>query len=171
VSAARVAPPHPVLTDEALAAIYAHARREHPNECCGFVFGPKPQPIAARAVACVNIQDQLHGEDPVAHPRSARTAYNLGTGDLLKLQKSLRGDEPAKIIYHSHVDVERADGAYFSDTDQAVAQMEGEPTYPVEYVVVDLRKDGVRGAAQFAWDAGERRYVEIGRYPAPQEQR
>jgi hypothetical protein len=47
--------------------------------------------------------------------------------------------------------------------------MEGEPTYPVEYVVIDLRREGVRGAAQFAWDAGERRYVEFGRYPALRE--
>jgi hypothetical protein len=45
--------------------------------------------------------------------------------------------------------------------------MDGEPTYPVEYVVVDLRHDGVRGAAQFAWDPEARRYVEIGRYPGP----
>ena len=45
--------------------------------------------------------------------------------------------------------------------------MEGEPTYPVEYVVVDLRRDGVRGAAQFAWSPGDSRYVEIGRYPGP----
>jgi len=169
MSAAPVRPPHPALTDEALAAIYAHARREHPNECCGIVFGPRQQPIAARAVACVNIQDQLHADDPATQTRTARTAYSLGTGDLLKLQKSLRGDEPPKIIYHSHVDVGQADGAYFSDTDQAAAQMDGEPTYPVEYVVVDLRKDGVRGAAQFAWDAAQRRYVEIGRYPAPRD--
>jgi len=169
MSAARVAAPHPVLTDGALAEIYAHARREHPNECCGIVFGPKTEAVAARAVACVNIQNELHAEDPVKHTRDARTAYNLGAGDLFKLQKSLRGDEPAKIVYHSHVDVGRADGAYFSDTDQAAAQMEGEPTYPVEYVVVDIRRDGVRGAAQFAWDAAARGYVEIGRYPAPSE--
>ena len=118
-----------------------------------------------RAVACANIQNELHAEDPATHPRDARTAYNLGAGDLFKLDKSLRGDEPAKIIYHSHVDV----GAYFSDTDQAAAQMDGEPTYPVEYVVIDVRSDGVRGAAQFAWDAAARRYVEVGRYPAPTE--
>jgi adenylyltransferase/sulfurtransferase len=167
MSSARVIAPHPALTDEALAEIYAHARREHPNECCGIVYGPKAQPIAARAVACVNIQNELHAEDPVMHTRDARTAYNLGSGDLFKLDKSLRGAEPAKIVYHSHVDVERADGAYFSDTDQATALMNGEPTFPVEYVVVDVRSDGVRGAAQFAWDADERRYVEIGRYPAP----
>jgi len=107
-----VSPPHPVLTAEALAEIYTHARREHPNECCGIVYGPKAQPVAARAVACVNIQNELHAEDPAKHTRDARTAYNLGAGDLFKLGKSLRGDEPAKIVYHSHVDVERADGAF-----------------------------------------------------------
>ena len=166
MSSARVIAPHPALTDEALAEIYAHARREHPYECCGIVYGPKAQAVASRVVACVNIQNELHAEDPVKHTRDARTAYNLGAADLFKLGKSLRGDEPAKIVYHSHVDVDRADAAYFSDTDQAAAQMDGEPSYPVEYVVVDVRADGVRGAAQFAWDAGAHRYVEIGRYPA-----
>jgi len=164
MSPARVTPPHPELTAEALAEIYAHARREHPNECCGIVYGPKAQPTAARAVACVNIQNELHAEDPVKHTRDARTAYNLGAGDLFKLQKSLRGDEPAKIVYHSHVDID-GDGCYFSATDQMAAQMDGEPSYPVEYVVVDVRADGARGAAQFAWDDASRSYVEIGRYP------
>ena len=57
-------------------------------------------------------------------------------------------------------------GAYFSETDQTAAQMEGEPSYPVEYVVIDVRADGIGGAAQFAWDSASHRYVEIGRYPA-----
>ena len=124
---------------------------------------------AARAVACVNIQNELHAEDPgEAHARRAHRAYNLGAGDLFKLSKSLRGDEPAKIVYHSHVDVGPADGAYFSETDQAAAHDGRRAELPVEYVVVDIRADGVRGAAQFAWDARTtRRYVEIGRYPAP----
>jgi hypothetical protein len=43
--------------------------------------------------------------------------------------------------------------------------MDGEPSYPVEYVVIDVQKDRVGGAAQFAWDAAARRYVEVGRYP------
>ena len=159
-----VAPPHPVLTAEALAEIYAHARREYPNECCGIAFGPRDRAVAARALACVNIQNELHAEDPVKHTRDARTAYNLGAGDLFKLQKSLRGDEPAKIVYHSHVDID-GDGCYFSATDQTAAQMDGEPRYPGEYVVVDIRSDGARGAAQFAWDEASRSYVEIGRYP------
>jgi adenylyltransferase/sulfurtransferase len=159
------APPHPVLTPEALAAIYAHAREDHPRECCGLVFGPRGEPVAARALRCANIQDRLHAEDPATHQRDARTAYNLDAPDLFKLQKSLRGPEPAKIVYHSHVDID-GDGAYFSATDQAVAQLDGEPTYPVEYVVVDIKKDGPRGAAQFAWDPAEKKYVEVGRYTA-----
>jgi proteasome lid subunit RPN8/RPN11 len=153
--------PHPTVSPEALSVMYAHARRDYPNECCGIVFGPRDAPVADRAVACANTQNDLHAADPAAHPRDARTAYNLGAGDLLKLQKSLRGDTPAKVIYHSHVDV----GAYFSDTDQAAAVMEGEPSYPVEYVVIDVRANGVGGAAHFAWDATARRYVEVGRYP------
>jgi proteasome lid subunit RPN8/RPN11 len=160
-----VAAPHPVLTPEALADIYAHARREYPNECCGIAFGPRDAALAARAVACVNTQNELHAEDPVKNKRDARTAYSLGSKDLFMLQKSLRGDEPAKIIYHSHVDI-AGDGCYFSATDQQVAQMDGEPTHPVEYVVVDIRADGARGAAQFAWNEASRSYVEIGRYPA-----
>ena len=153
--------PHPTLSAEALAVMYAHARRDYPNECCGIVFGLKAGPLADQAVPCANIQNQLHAEDPVTHTRDARTAYNLAAGEIFKLQKSLRGDNPAKIVYHSHVDV----GAYFSETDQAAAQMDGEPSYPVEYVVIDVRADGVGGAAQFAWDPASRRYVEIGRYP------
>jgi adenylyltransferase/sulfurtransferase len=163
---APLAPPHPVVAPDALAAIYAHARRDYPLECCGIVFGPKAEPAARRAAACPNIQNELHAEDPARHPRDARTAYNLAATDLLKLGKSLRGDEPAKIIYHSHVDID-GDGCYFSATDQAAAVMDGEPSYPVEYLVVDVRAAGVRGAAQFAWDAAAGKYVEIGRYPAP----
>jgi proteasome lid subunit RPN8/RPN11 len=152
---------HPKLTPEALGEIYAHARREYPNECCGIVFGPRGSDVADRMRPCVNIQDQLHAEDPAQHPRDARTAYNLGAGDLFALQKSLRGDSPAKIVYHSHVEA----GAYFSDTDQAAARMGDEPAYPVEYVVVDVRADGTREAAQFAWDDARKTYVEVARYP------
>lgn len=146
--------------------MYAHAVREYPKECCGIVFGPKSADQADRAKACRNIQDDLHAQDPVTHVRDAATAYNLDASDIFALQKSLRGESPAKIVYHSHVEV----GAYFSDTDQAAAQFDGEPTYPVEYVVIDVSKSGVRGAAQFTWDEGTRRYIEIGRYPADPEQ-
>lgn len=153
-------PPHPLLSGDALQLIYEHARRDYPNECCGIVYGPRDRPAADRATACVNIQDRLHAEDPRQHPRDARTAYNLEGRDMFALQKSLRGEQPAKIVYHSHVEV----GSYFSDTDQAAATFDGEPAHPVEYVVVDIRADGPRGAKQFAWDADQKKYVEIGEY-------
>jgi proteasome lid subunit RPN8/RPN11 len=152
--------PHPQLTPEALADMYAHALAEYPNECCGMVFGPRGGETAHQVRRCRNLQNELHAEDPATHTRDARTAYNLGAQDLFALNKSLRGDLPAKVIYHSHVDV----GAYFSDTDQTAAQMDGEPAYPVEYVVVDVQRDGARGAAQFAWDDALKKYVEVRRY-------
>ena len=154
---------HPILTPEALAEMYAHAKREYPHECCGIVFGPRASAAADRPRPCVNIQNELHAEDPAQNPRDARTAYNLGAGDLFALQKSLRGDVPAKIIYHSHVDI-KGDGAYFSATDQAAAKMGDEPSYPVEYVVIDIKGDQVHGAAQFAWDDASKTYVEVRRY-------
>jgi proteasome lid subunit RPN8/RPN11 len=158
-----VTAPHPIVTSEALAEMYAHARREYPSECCGFVYGAKEAPTAGRPVACVNIQNELHAMDPKTHDRDATIAYNLGASDLFKLSKSLRSAEPVKVIYHSHIDV----GAYFSPTDQAAATMDGEPSYPVEYVVIDVQKDGARGAAQFCWSDAEKKYVEVGRYPGP----
>jgi proteasome lid subunit RPN8/RPN11 len=159
-TASATATGHPVVTPEALAAIYAHAQREYPHECCGIIFGPRGSTVADRAEARVNAQDRLHAEDPVRYPRDARTAYNFDTKDLFDLQRSLRGDNPAKIIYHSHVDV----GAYFSKEDAAAALCEDEPWYPVEYVVIDARSDGARTAAQFAWDPAARTFVEVARY-------
>jgi proteasome lid subunit RPN8/RPN11 len=154
------ASPHPTVSPAALQTIYAHARSEHPNECCGIVYGPRDQPIADRATACENIQNRLHAEDPARFDRDARTAYNMEARDIFALQKSLRGDVPAKLVYHSHVEV----GAYFSDTDQAAAAFDGEPAFPVEYLVVDIGADGPRGAKQFAWSAAEKKYVEVGDY-------
>jgi adenylyltransferase/sulfurtransferase len=153
-------PPHPTVTPEALRVLYEHARRDYPKECCGLVFGPKGDATADEARPCRNIQDELHAEDPKTFTRDARTAYNFDASDLFAMQKSLRGERPAKVIYHSHCDV----GAYFSATDQEAAQLDGEPTYPVEYVVVDVQADGPRGALQFAWDDELRKYVEVRRY-------
>jgi adenylyltransferase/sulfurtransferase len=151
---------HPIVSAEALEEIYAHARRDYPDECCGIIHGPKGSVVADRAVACANIQNRLHAEDPIRFERDARTAYNLDAPDLFKLQRSLRGDSPAKIVYHSHVDV----GAYFSKTDEAAALFDGQPSYPVEYVVIDVKADGARGAVQFAWDAQRGAFVEVARY-------
>lgn len=155
--------PHPILSAGALEEIYAHARREYPSECCGIVRGPRGQAIADQVTACENIQDRLHAENPARFIRTSRTAYNLDARDILALRESLGGDSPALIVYHSHVDA----GSYFSEADQAVARFNGEPAYPVEYVVVDIRADGPRGATQFAWDTRQRKFLEVGAYVGP----
>jgi adenylyltransferase/sulfurtransferase len=155
-----IATVHPMISPEALAEIYAHARRDYPEECCGVIYGPKSSPVADKAVAGANIQNELHAEDPVKFDRDARTAYALGGRDLFKLTHSLDGDHPAKIIYHSHVNV----GAYFSPTDQTAALCDGQPSWPVEYVVIDVNADGARCAVQFAWDAELAAFVEVARY-------
>ena len=135
-----------------LDAIYAHAREGYPEEVCGFIVG------SDEAKRCENRQNALHAEDPAAFPRDARTAYNIGAKDLFFLDRSQKSDRPVRIIYHSHVDV----GAYFSAEDERAATSEGELLYPVDYLVVDVQKDGVRGAKLFRFTDGK--FVEVGSY-------
>jgi proteasome lid subunit RPN8/RPN11 len=152
------------LSSSALDEIYAHAEAGYPEEVCGLVFAARPAHGAAagydqpEVVRCENRQNALHAEDPVTFPRDARTAYNLGPRDLMRLDRSLRGDRPARVIYHSHVDV----GAYFSEEDQRAAAPDGELLYPCDYLVVDVRHDGARGCRLFRFEGGT--FVEIGRH-------
>ena len=94
----------------------------------------------------------------MAFPRDARTAYNLGAKDLFFLDRSHKSERPVRVIYHSHVEV----GAYFSAEDERAAVADGELLYPVDYLVVDVRTDGVRGAKLFRFAGG--RFVEVGSY-------
>ncbi len=146
--------PDATLTPAVLEVIYAHAREGYPEEVCGLVSE------SGQVRRCQNRQNALHAADPVSFPRDARTAYNLGPEDLFFLDRSLRGPEPVRVIYHSHIDA----GAYFSAEDAGAAVLDGEPLYPVEYLVVDVSAGGVRGAKQFRFEAGS--FVEVARYPA-----
>lgn len=146
MSGSAVAIPRTVLD-----AIYAHAREGYPEEVCGFIVGDE-------AKRCENRQNALHAEDPVSFPRDARTAYNLGARDIMFLDRSQTSERPVRVIYHSHVDV----GAYFSAEDERAAAPDGELLYPVDYLVVDVRKEGVRGAKLFRFADGK--FVEVGSY-------
>jgi adenylyltransferase/sulfurtransferase len=137
------------LPRSVLDQIYAHAREGYPEEVCGLVVGTD------EARRCENRQNALHAEDPEHFPRDARTAYNFGAKDLFFLDKSLRSPKPVTTIYHSHVEV----GAYFSDEDARAAAPDGELLYPVEYLVVDVRKDGVHGSKLFRFEEGK--FVEV----------
>jgi proteasome lid subunit RPN8/RPN11 len=135
--------------------VYAHAREGYPEEVCGLLIDG---PGAGEVRRCENRQNALHAEDPARFTRDARTAYNLGPRDLFFLDRSLRSSQPVRVIYHSHIDV----GAYFSEEDARAAAPDGELLYPVDYLVVDVQKDGVRGSKLFRFIDG--RFVEIASY-------
>ena len=77
---------------------------------------------------------------------------------MLFLQRSLDGERPVQVIYHSHVDV----GAYFSEEDSRAATRDGEPIFPVDYLVIDCAADGVRGAKLFRFRGGT--FVSVREY-------
>jgi adenylyltransferase/sulfurtransferase len=144
------------LLTAVLDEIYAHAADGYPEEVCGFVLGGATPSVRR----CENRQNALHAEDPVRFARDARTAYNLGPADLMFLDKSQRSEAPVVVIYHSHCDV----GAYFSDEDQTAAKFDGEPLWPrIGWLVVDVQKDGARGAKLFRWDGAS--FAEVANWP------
>jgi [CysO sulfur-carrier protein]-S-L-cysteine hydrolase len=137
-----------------LDAIYAHARETYPEECCGFVFD-------GEALRVQNRQNELHARDPQQFPRDAKTAYNMGPKDIRALEQSFKTERPVRMIYHSHCGV----GAYFSAEDKRAATWDGEPLYPgVDYLVVDVQQDGVRGAKLFRFQDGD--FVQVEEFPA-----
>jgi proteasome lid subunit RPN8/RPN11 len=143
------------LERAALDAVLAHARATHPAECCGAVLEVGGRDRVRRFT---NVQDRLHREDPIAHPRGAETAY---TPDAKELFAAVRdGEAPGarlKVFYHSHTRV----GAYFSGEDRARAMFGDEPAYPdVTYLVVsDGRSPGE--ARAFQWSEARRDFVEV----------
>lgn len=155
--------PSDLEIDEAvLKACYDDARARYPEEACGLLSGPLSEPRCDGIRVCENQQNRLHELDPETYVRDARTAYNLAPRDVLFLQRSLEGRDdgarPVKVIYHSHVEV----GAYFSEEDRRAATFEGELVYPVDYLVIDCKRDGVHGARLFRYKGGE--FVAIRAY-------
>ena len=137
-----------------LDAIYAHARESYPEECCGFVLDGEARRVENR-------QNDLHARDPEQFLRDAKTAYNMGPKDIRALEQSFKTDRPVRMIYHSHCNV----GAYFSAEDKRAATWDGEPLYPgVDYLVVDVQQDGVRGAKLFRFQDGD--FVQVEELPA-----
>ena len=153
--------PAPVQISRALLEdIYREARKSFPHECCGWVAGAREGNEATRLRTCINAQAE--GEHPTQSDRSAETAYVIAGADLLALNRELDGDEPAKIIYHSHYNGR----AYFSETDHQVATSpwgDG-PVYPVQQLVVGLNATRVEEAALFAWSEVDGGFVEVERY-------
>ena len=145
------------IPDSLLSEVYRHAREEFPNECCGWLVGPKDGDEVARVRRAVNAYDA--GSHPTATDRTAETAYVIDGDDLLELNRTLDDPEPPLVIYHSHPNGR----AYFSETDRRVAvdPWEGRPVYPVQQLVVGIDAREVVEARLFDWDAASADFVEV----------
>jgi proteasome lid subunit RPN8/RPN11 len=113
-----------VLTiDRALVdAIFAHARRDHPDEACGVIAGPDGSDRPARFI-------------PMDNSARSQTFYQFDSTEQLRVWKEMwANDEEPVVIYHSHTATE----AYPSRTDISYA---GEPG--AHYVLVSTREPGV----------------------------
>lgn len=152
--------PEPVVIPPALLEqVYREARSAFPHECCGWLSGDRIGAVSDIR-SCANQQGEQHPTQPA---RGAETAYVIAGDDLLALARSLDGDRPARVIYHSHPNGR----AYLSDTDREVATSpwgDG-PAYPVQQLVVGIDDDVVREAALFAWSDEAGGFVEVARFP------
>jgi [CysO sulfur-carrier protein]-S-L-cysteine hydrolase len=147
--------PRPLLEE-----VYREARRAFPAECCGWLSGARSGDRVNELRACAN--QQGGGQHPTEPGRGAETAYVIAGDDLLALVRSLDGDRPARVIYHSHPNGR----AYLSETDKQVAMSpwgDG-PAYPVHQLVVGIDERAVRESALFGWSDERGDFVELARF-------
>ena len=114
-----------------------------PRECCGLLVTGPDGPCA---VLADNELGKASSGASVACPLTAETGYVL---DPLEIVRSNERGETLVAIFHSHCRV----GAYFSDEDRRGATTPwNTPWYPnVDYVVLDVQEDGVKGYKVFSW--------------------
>ena len=145
------------IPDRLLCEVYRHAREEFPNECCGWLVGPRDGNEVSRVRRAVNAYDV--GSHPTASDRTAETAYVIDGDDLLELNRTLDDPNPPRVIYHSHPNGR----AYFSETDRRIAvdPWGDGPVYPVQQLVVGIDAHEVVEARLFDWDAESNDFVEV----------
>jgi len=129
-----------------LAAVYAHATRAFPDECCGYLLGARDGDAVDEAVACTNAQ-------------ASGDSFAIDGRELFDFARSFDSPRPARVVYHSHPNGR----AYFSARDR---EMAAGPAYPVQHLVVGVTADGVTEAVQLAWSDEARDHVEIARWKA-----
>jgi len=137
------------IPDDLRAAIYAHARAAFPAECCGYLVGAAGGDAVDEAIACAN-----------AHGAGDDRAFAIEGAELLAFARTFRSPRPARVVYHSHTNGR----AYFSERDRAVAATPDGPAYDVQHLVVGVIAAGATEAAQFAWSAEARDFVEVARW-------
>ena len=144
------------LLPKTLNDICEHAKIEFPDECCGVILHDDTQEFVR---PCRNIQNELHRDDPKAHPRDARTAYMMHPDDLIAVHKEAETQQrPIKAFYHSHPNHE----AYFSEKDKTDAMAWDEPMYPdAAYIVISIYENTIRIVKAFKWNEGAADFIEI----------
>lgn len=152
-----MSPPNPLcLSEKTLEEISRHAQQTFPEECCGVIFA---NGATDRAQPLTNIQNKLHGLDPLTYPRTAVIAYAM---DLKELEIAMSEAEAAgaklKAFYHSHPNHD----AYFSDEDKAFACPFGEPNFPgVAQIVLSIYDGAVKRICAYAWSDGAKDFIEV----------
>jgi proteasome lid subunit RPN8/RPN11 len=139
------------ISAELLARVVRHACAAFPDECCGYLLGPKGDDCVDALVECRNAQ-------PATAERTAETGFAIAGVELLAFARTFDGERPARIVYHSHTNGR----AYFSDLDREVARY---ALYPVQHLVVGVLATGATEAALFAAD-GSGEFAEVARWPA-----
>ncbi len=84
------------ITTEHDAAIRAHAAKDYPHECCGFLVGRADCDTVTvmRTVSAANTRDD-----------SPRNRFEIDPGDLVKTDKAARAEGLGVVgFYHSHPD-------------------------------------------------------------------
>jgi proteasome lid subunit RPN8/RPN11 len=134
--------------------ISQHAVEEYPDECCGIIAGKGSKQTVYR---CENIQNRLHEEDPVSHPRDARTAYAIDRKEAERIYAEARANnEEVLAFYHSHTEHD----AYFSEMDKEVQTVFGEPEFPdAVHIVISVRARKVCDIKCYVWDREKRNFV------------
>ncbi|WP_173069526.1 Mov34/MPN/PAD-1 family protein [Phytohabitans houttuyneae] len=109
-------------------AIFAHARRDHPDEACGVVAGPVGSDKPVRHI-------------PMQNAARSMTFYEFDSMEYLKVWREMDDrDEEAVVIYHSHTATE----AYPSRSDASIA---GWPE--AHYLLVSTRDPAVEEIRSF----------------------
>lgn len=141
-----------------LEQLHAAACAADPDECCGYLVGPRGGDAVDTAIACRNAQ--LDGGNPVAPDRGAETGFVIDGKELFGFAASLDGPRPARVVYHSHTNGR----AYLSEVDRALAVTPSGPVYPVQHLVLGVLARRPIEAALFGWSDAARDYVEIARW-------
>ena len=130
----------------------------YPDEGCGLILRG---PGGFRIEPIDNAYDRLHAADPVAFPRSARSAYAFDSAQWLKasLEAEHRGETVA-CVYHSHCDFP----ATFSAEDRRCAAPEGAPLLPgTFYLVVGIAQRALASTCICWWANGDFQEAEFPR--------